>query len=272
MFLFSITFEIETTLCGEKMSLADKVILITGASSGIGACAAVELAKENVKLALVGRSAEKFVKVIEKIKDTGTELEPLIILADVSIEAERIISETIEKYEKIDVLINNAGFCIGGALGSINLEDLDQMMATNLRGSIDLTQRALPFLTETRGNVVNVSSVGGIRAIPKIIGYCMTKAAMDHFTRGAALDFASRGIRVNSVNPGYIDNEFHATAGACGNYEFIHDKCAELHPLGRIGTNNEVYNAIRLLIDNEKAAFITGAFLSVDGGLNIKTG
>lgn len=254
------------------MSLANKVILVTGASSGIGAYTAVELAKDNALLALVGRNAERLEAVVGKIKETGTELDPLVILADVSIDAERIISETLEKYNKIDVLINNAGFGIQSNVESLSFEDYDNMMATNVRGVVELTQKALPCLTETKGNVVNISSVVGIRAFSNYIGYSMTKAALDQFTRGAALDLGSRGIRVNSINPGFIDNEFHKEAIESGNYKEIREKFAEKHPIGRVGTNEDVYHAIRFLIDNEIAGFITGACLPVDGGMNIKTG
>lgn len=107
------------------MSFVDKVILITGGNSGIGADCAGYFAKEGAKLALVGRSVEKFETVIEQIKESGVEIEPLVILADVSTDAERIIAETIEKYERIDVLINNAGFAIFDSLDTMNMEDYD---------------------------------------------------------------------------------------------------------------------------------------------------
>lgn len=116
------------------MPFADKVILITGGNSGIGADCAQFFAKEGAKLALVGRSAEKFETVIGQIKDSGIEMEPLVILADVSTDAERIIAETIDKYERIDILINNAGFAIFDSLDAMNMQDYDAMIATNVRG------------------------------------------------------------------------------------------------------------------------------------------
>lgn len=107
------------------MSFTDKVILITGANAGIGQAAAEYFAKEGAKLALVGRRAEKFERVVTNIKESGVELEPLIIVADVTTEAERIISETIEKYGRLDVLINNAGFGIYSPLEHLKMEDYD---------------------------------------------------------------------------------------------------------------------------------------------------
>lgn len=116
------------------MSFADKVILITGGNSGIGADCAEYFAKEGAKLALCGRNAAKFETVIGQIKESGVELEPLVILADVSTDAERIMAETIEKYERLDILINMAGFAIFDSLDTMNMEDYDSMIATNVRG------------------------------------------------------------------------------------------------------------------------------------------
>lgn len=107
------------------MAFSDKIVLITGASSGIGAKCAEYYAKEGAKLALVGRNAEKFESVIEQIKESGVEMEPLVILADVSVDAERIISETIEKYGRLDILINNAGFMIPNQFETMQMADFD---------------------------------------------------------------------------------------------------------------------------------------------------
>lgn len=184
------------------MSFGGKVILITGASSGIGAACAEYFAKEGALLALVGRSAEKFEKVVEKIKANGIEEEPLVILADISVDAERIITETIEKYEKLDILINNAGIANYGDIETAKVEEFDSIMATNVRGVFELTQKAVPHLIESNGNIVNISSALSITPIPSMILYSMSKAALDQFTRCLAIGLASKGVRVNSVNPG----------------------------------------------------------------------
>lgn len=128
------------------MSFKDKVILITGASSGIGAACAEYFAKEGALLALVGRNKVKFEAVVKKIKESGYVFEPLIILADVSTDTNRIIDETIGKYKRLDVLINNAGFTIRGSLENTKIENYDAVMATNVRGVLLLTQSAVPYL------------------------------------------------------------------------------------------------------------------------------
>lgn len=185
------------------MSFENKVILITGASSGIGAHAAEYFAKEKAKVAIVGRNAERLEQVVVRIHDGGAEVESVLaILADISTDSERIINETIERFGRLDVLINNAAFAIPGSIQNTRIEDYDAIMGTNVRGTFLLTQFAVPHLEKTKGNVVNVSSVCGMRSFPSLLAYSMSKACVDHFTRCVAADLAPKGVRVNSVNPG----------------------------------------------------------------------
>lgn len=183
------------------MSFADKVILITGANSGIGQRAAEFFAKEGALLALVGRRAEKFENVVTNIKESGIEMDPLIIVADVSTDAERIIGETIEKYGRLDILINNAGFATFGRLEEMQMDDYDAIMATNVRGPVVLTKLAIPYLVEAKGNVVNVSSAAAIIPAEKVFAYSMSKAMLDQFTRCAAMELAGIFfIRMDMIN------------------------------------------------------------------------
>lgn len=254
------------------MSFNGKVVIITGATSGIGAACAEYFAKEGALLSLVGRNKENSKKVVDKIKASGgTTAEPLVILADVSIDAERIIKETIEKFNRLDVLINNAGFAIRGTIDTTKIEDYDAVMATNVRGVIQLTQYAMPYLVKSKGNVVNVSSVAGLKAINNSLAYCISKAALDHFTRCAAMDVADRGVRVNSVNPGLIETEFQIRADGMkpSDYPAFLEARGKRHPVGRAGQAIEVVNAIAFLA-NENAGFVTGVCLPVDGGVNAK--
>lgn len=254
------------------MSFAGKVILLTGGSSGIGAACAEYFAREGALLALVGRNAEKFAKVSEKIKKSGVEVEPLVILADISVDTERIISETIEKYGKLDILINNAAFGIPGTIENTRIEDYDAIMATNVRGTFLLTQLAVPHLIASKGNIINVSSVCGLRSFAGFLAYSMSKSALDQFTRCIALELAEKGVRVNAVNPGVIDTNFHDCLGLDKNsseYAAVMVAYAQMHPIGRYGTSEECVDAIAFLA-NGKASFITGVTLPVDGGLNNK--
>lgn len=255
------------------MSFEGKVILITGASSGIGAACAEYFAKEGALLALVGRNAERSEKVVEKIKESGIETEPLVILADISVDSDRIINETIGKYGRLDVLINNAAFSIPGTIENTRVEDYDSIFATNVRGTFLLTQLAVPHLIESKGNIINVSSVCGLRSFEGLLGYCMSKAALDQFTRCISLELAGKGVRVNSVNPGVVETNFHDCLGFDRNgpeYAALMDAYAKMHPLGRVGQSEECVNAIAFLA-NGNAGFVTGVTLPIDGGLTVKS-
>lgn len=248
------------------MSFEGKTILITGASAGIGAALADYFAKQGALLALVARNPEKCEKVLEKIKEAGIETEPLVILADVSVDAERIISKTIEKYGRLDILINNAGYGNHATIETLKIDDFDSMFATNVRGVVELTQLAVPHLIESKGNVVNVSSVVSTHSFKNFLIYSMTKAALDQFTKCVALELSKYGIRVNSVNPGFIDTDFHGVDRNSEEYNALVEANNQIHPLGRVGKTEEVVNAIAFLA-SEKASFVTGEILLVDGGL-----
>lgn len=182
------------------MAFNDKVVLVTGASSGIGADAARHLAKLGAKVAIVGRNEKRLNTVAEEIKNLGL-VTPLAIVADVTEDAERIVDETIEQFGKLDVLINNAGIVIQDNVVQVNISEFDRIFDTNVRSAIKLTKLCVPHLEKTKGNVVNVSSVAGLKAFQNIMSYCISKAALDQFTKCTALDLAPKGIRVNSINP-----------------------------------------------------------------------
>jgi len=256
------------------MSFDGKVVLITGASSGIGAECAEYFAKEGALLALVGRNAENAVNVSRKIQQGGAKAVPLVILADISIDSKRIINETIGKYGRLDILINNAAFSIPGTIENTRIEDFDSVMGTNVRGTLLLTQLAVPYLIASKGNIVNVSSIVGLRAFEGLLAYCMSKAALDQFTRCTALELASKGVRVNSVNPAVIDTNFQSTEfGISRNtpaFAAMRESQARMHPIGRVGQSEEVVAAIAFLA-KENAGFVTGTTLPIDGGLSIKS-
>ncbi|VVD01194.1 unnamed protein product [Leptidea sinapis] len=175
------------------MDFSNKVIIITGASSGIGASCALHFAALRAKLSLVARNVDKLRNVAEECeKISGTK--PLTIAADISVEEDnaRIIQETAERYGTLDVLVNNAGILtLAGCLDNIKI--FDQMVATNVRGTYLLTQKAIPYLIETKGNIINVSSVASQSVISPMTAYSMTKAALDMFTKCAALELAPKG-------------------------------------------------------------------------------
>lgn len=249
------------------MEFKSKVIIITGASSGIGAATAIKFAKLGGSLTLVGRNIEKLNETAKKCLAENGE-HPLIVKADVNNEQEvnQIVEQTIEKYKRIDVLINNAGIIENGSIEQTNLEQYDRVMGTNVRSIYQLTMLAVPYLIESKGNVVNISSVCGLRAFPGLVAYNMSKSAVDQFTKCVALELAPKGVRVNSVNPGVIVTELHKRGGMNEEtYANFLEKCKQTHALQRPGNVDEVAAAIQFL-SSESSSFITGVNLPVDGG------
>lgn len=171
-----------------------------GASSGIGAETAKKLASQGALLILSGRNVQSLNLVAANCGTTDT----LVVPADVTNEADNknLISETIKKYNRLDVLINNAGILESGTIETTSLEQYDRVMSTNIRSIYNLTMLAVPHLIKTQGNIVNISSVNGIRSFPGVLAYNISKAAVDQFTRCVALELASKNVRCNSVNPG----------------------------------------------------------------------
>lgn len=248
------------------MAFTGKVVLITGASSGIGAETAQHFARLGASVALVARNADNLHAIVDKCA-TDAAVQPLAIVADVTADSERIVAETVQHFGRLDVLVNNAGRGFAGSIETATLAGLDDALDINLRSVFRLTQLAVPHLLATKGNVVNVSSVAGLRAFPNFLPYCIAKAAIDQFTRCVALELAARGVRVNAVNPAVIVTNFHANAGMDeATYATYLESCAATHALGRPGTTSEVAAAIAFLANNEQAGFVTGTLLAVDGG------
>ncbi|XP_038223029.1 3-oxoacyl-[acyl-carrier-protein] reductase FabG-like [Zerene cesonia] len=247
----------------------DKVVLITGASSGIGSETAIEFSKLGAKLVITGRNKVNLDNVAKLCQEISPQkLEPLTIIADMNSENDvaNIINKTISQFTKLDVLVNNAGVLESGTIESTSLEQYDRVMNTNVRGPYYLTMLATPYLIESRGNIVNVSSVTGMRSFPNVLAYCMSKSALDQFTRCVALELGQKGVRVNAVNPGVITTGLHKKGGMnTEEYEAFLKKCAETHALGRPGDAKEVSSVI-VFLASDAASNITGATLPVDGG------
>lgn len=243
------------------MSFDGKVILITGASNGIGADAARHLSKLGAKVAIVGRNAERLHKVADQIKASGAPT-PFAIVADVTKDSERIVDETVKHFGKLDVLVNNAGIVSYDTTSTMQMTEFDRLFDTNVRSIINLTKLCVPHLEKTKGNVVNVSSVSGMMPVSAITSYCMTKAALDQFTKCSALDLAPKGIRVNSINPAGV-RTFQLNPEQ---HEQMIKSFETMYPIGRIGETSDTNAAIAFLADDTTASFLTGILLPVDGG------
>jgi NAD(P)-dependent dehydrogenase (short-subunit alcohol dehydrogenase family) len=243
-----------------------KVALVTGATSGIGHACAIEFAKSGAKVACVGRKEEALHHVVEQIRALGTEA--LAVRADVASadEAERVVNETVDTFGGVDVLVNAAGHISSGTVENTSLPAWDDMMNVNVRAAFQVMQKALPSLIERRGNIVNVSSVTGLRAFPGVLAYCVSKAALDQLTRCASLELAAKGVRVNAVNPGVVVTDIHKRGGMSEEaYATFLEHSKQTHPLGRTGRPEEIA-ALVLFLASDEASWVTGATYSIDGG------
>jgi NAD(P)-dependent dehydrogenase (short-subunit alcohol dehydrogenase family) len=247
-------------------SLADKVVLVTGATSGIGHSIAVKFAAQSARVVALGRNQAALRDVETAVKDAGGK--PLVLAVDVtnSDQAQHAIDETISRFGRLDVLVNAAGHISSGSIEDTSLAAWDAMMNVNLRAVFQLMQMATPHLIKTKGNIVNVSSVTGLRSFPGVLAYCVSKAGADQLTRCAALELAPKGVRVNAVNPGVVITEIHKRGGMSEeDYERFLEHSKTTHPLGRVGDPKEIAELVFYLA-SERAAWITGATYQIDGG------
>jgi NAD(P)-dependent dehydrogenase (short-subunit alcohol dehydrogenase family) len=247
-------------------SFAGKVALVTGATSGIGQACALAFAAAGARVACVGRKETALQEIAERIR--ALDSEALTIQADVSsaAEAERVVNETVKAFGGVDVLVNAAGHITSGTIENTSLDAWDEMMNVNVRAAFQLMQKSLPSLMERHGNIVNVSSVTGLRAFPGVLAYCVSKAALDQLTRCASLELAAKGVRVNAVNPGVVVTEIHKRGGMSEEaYAAFLEHSKTTHPLGRTGRPEEIA-ALVLFLASDEASWITGATYSIDGG------
>lgn len=245
------------------MSFTGKVIIVTGASSGIGADAAKHLAALGGKVCLVGRNEEHLKNVAKDIKASGSLVHPLIIVADVTKDAERIIGDAVKHFGQLDVLVNNAGIFRNDSVNDFGISLFDEVLNTNLA---IITSLAVPHLEKTKGNIVNIASVLGMEAFAGTLSYSVSKAALNQYTKCIAIDLAAKGIRVNAINPAVIRTPLFENSGiSAEEAENVIDAYKPRHLIGRIGKPLDTSEAIAYLA-SDSASFVTGILLPVDGG------
>lgn len=226
------------------------------------------LSKLGCSVAFGGRNKEELDKVAAKCKEDRSDAQVLPVQGDLEKDEDTkaLLEVTIKEFGKLDILVNNAGIVLKGSIETTSLEDFDKVMRINMRAVFYLTSLAVPYLIETQGCIVNVSSVNGMRSFPGVLAYNMSKSAVDQLTRCTALELASKNVRCNSVNPGVIMTEIHKRGGMDDEeYSKFLERCKLTHALGRPGHVEEVASVIAFLASSD-SSFMTGASLPVDGG------
>ena len=240
----------------------DKVAMVTGAGSGIGAAIARRLAGEGAKIVVADLNDEAAAKVAAEIEVEGGSAAAVRQDVGDPTSVEKSVDFAIDKFGRLDVAVNNAG--IGGGntrLADYSLEDWDKVIAVNLSGVFYGMKYQLPAMLKSGGgSIVNITSILGSVAARDVAGYVAAKHGVVGLTKSAALDYAQNGIRVNAIGPGYIDTPLLEMLE-----KPVYEGLVSLHPIGRLGRAEEVAE-LALFLASDRASFVTGSYHVVDGG------
>lgn len=246
-----------------EKSIVNKVVVVTGGSRGIGAQIVKTLANENYKVILnYNNSKEQAEKIQQELLEQGKEIE--IIKADVSKreETEKLIQFAINKFNKIDVLINNAGISQEGLFTDVTEEEWKKIINTNLNSVFYCNQQALKYMIpEQQGCIINISSIWGETGASCEVAYSTTKAAINGMTKALAKEVGPSNIRVNAIAPGIIDTDMNRNLT---NEEL--EQIKEQIPLNKIGKALDIAKCVKWLIEDE---YTTGQIISINGGWDI---
>jgi dehydrogenase/reductase SDR family member 7B len=230
----------------EFCRMKNKVVIITGASSGIGKALAFAFGKEGAKIVITGRNQEPLFDVSEALINLGIDNMPIV--SDVSIEADNanVINKTIKKYGKIDVLINNAGISMRSMFEDCDIDVIKKVMDINFYGTVYATKYALPYIKATKGSIVGVSSIAGYRGLPVRTGYSASKFAMNGFLEALRTELLHTGVHVLTACPGFTESNIRvASLGSDGN-----SKGESMRDEGNMMSSEEVAQHILKAVKN----------------------
>jgi dihydroanticapsin dehydrogenase len=245
-----------------------RVAIVTGAGSGIGEASAIRLAEEGAKVICADINLESATKTATQITAAGFIAEAFVIDISDSQSCTKLVDYCVSKYGSIDILVNNAGVNLPGVFHEVTNETIDRTLNVNVKGAMYLTRAALPYMLEnSRGSIVNMSSVNGLVSEPFLSVYSASKGAIVMFTRGIALDYAKTGVRCNAICPGWVDTPInHAHAKMLGGLDHVYKTIDSFQPIGRPGTSREIANVV-LFLASDESSFMTGSIVSADGGM-----
>ncbi|SDX50048.1 SDR family NAD(P)-dependent oxidoreductase [Paenibacillus sp. CF384] len=242
------------------MNMQGKTVIITGGSSGIGKAAALEYVKRGANVVINGRREDTLVTAAQEIDPTGTQV--AAVAGDISDPgvADRVVAVALTKFGRVDTLLNNAGIFLAKPFTEYTDEDFANVVSINMGGFFQITRRVAAEMLKTgSGHIVSITTSlvdQPIAGVPSILA-SLTKGGLNSATKSMAIEYADKGIRVNAVAPGIIKTPMHP--------EETHDFLNKLHPMGHMGEQSDIVDAILYL---DSAKFVTGEILHVDGGQN----
>lgn len=243
-----------------------RVVIVTGAGSGIGEATAKRFLKEGAKVAVCDKD---FAKLKKSFADYPSD-SILLSDADVSreVQVENFVNQTVQKFDRIDVLVNNAGIYYEGKIPDTPTAEWKKIMETDVDGVFYMSRACFPYLKKTKGNIINISSLSGLGGDPEAAAYNAAKGAVTNLTRAMAIDHGKDGVRVNAICPTLTKTDL--TADMMKDKELVKDMVDRI-PMGRYGMPDDIASAIYLLASDD-AHFITGVNLPVDGGAHASNG
>jgi len=249
------------------MKLEGRVAVVTGGSDGIGRAIALAFAREGAKVVIVGRDEVKGRRALNELKGVGEAAYFKVDVSD-SERVRRMVTDTIQKYGRIDILINNAAICPAGDVLTTSEAAWDEVIDVNLKGVFLCSKYVIPHMQRNGGGViVNIGSINSLMAMENEAAYDASKGGVLMLTKAMALDFARSNIRVNCICPGAIETPMlNASLGTAKDPKAARASLTQKHPLRRTGKPEEIAQAA-LFLATDDSSFITGATIPVDGGI-----
>ena len=249
-----------------EIDLSGKIALVTGASSGLGARFAKVLASAGATVALAARRVERLKELRAEIDSEGGEAHVYQLDVTNAASIRACIAQVERDFKKIDILVNNSGVSATARITDVTEEDYDYVMSTNTKGAFFVAQQTAKVMIaqKTPGRIINIASVAGLKVLPQLSVYCMSKAAVVQMTRAMAVEWGRYGINVNAICPGYIVTEinaahFESEAG---------QKLVGMLPRRRVGKPEDL-DGVLMLLASDASGFVNGAAITADDGLGV---